>query len=177
MGFFDFLKSKPPSQVQELYAALVAQARQPAFYVDLAVPDTVDGRFDVLIAHITIMMRRLRQIEGDASETLGQALLETMFTDMDVNLREMGIGDMSVGKHVKKMAKAFYGRAELFETGLDAGGKGALESAMKETLFRNVAPSPAQLERAEAYFVALDHALSGATDGDAVAFRLDAPTV
>ncbi|MDP6954163.1 MAG: ubiquinol-cytochrome C chaperone family protein, partial [Alphaproteobacteria bacterium] len=75
-----------------LYGALVAQARRPEFYADLGVPDTVDGRFDMIMLHLSLLLRRLR---GD-DEALAQAVLDTTFDDMDRNLREMGAGDLGV---------------------------------------------------------------------------------
>jgi len=133
-------KETPLDPVIALYAALVNKARDPKFYVDYAVPDTVDGRFDMLVIHAMLVMRRLRETPAEVHAT-GQRLFDLMFTDMDRSLREMGVGDMSVGKHVKKMARAFYGRAAAYEEGMDAGGE-ALGKAITENLFRH-GPAPA----------------------------------
>jgi cytochrome b pre-mRNA-processing protein 3 len=93
-----------------LYGAAVAQARNPAFYVECRVPDTLDGRFDLIVLHLCLLIRRLRR-EGETGATLAQALFDTTFDDMDRSLREMGVGDLGVGRRVKAMASAFYGRA------------------------------------------------------------------
>ena len=176
MGFFDFFKQKAPDHATQLYGAVVAQARQPAFYTDLGVPDTVDGRFDVLIMHVTVLMRRLRQIEGGAGEALGQDVLTALFADMDMNLREMGIGDMSVGKHVKKMAKAFYGRAEVLEGALDGREGTDVKASLKDLVLRNVEPTEHQLDRLKTYLSDLDQVWSELPDERILAADLSAPT-
>jgi cytochrome b pre-mRNA-processing protein 3 len=142
MPFARFFKRKetPPDAVGAIYAALVNKARDPAFYLNFAVPDTVDGRFDMIVIHAMLIMRRLREVPAEVHST-GLALFDLMFADMDQSLREMGVGDMSVGKHVKKMAKAFYGRATAYEVGMD-GGPGDLAAALNENLYRQGAPSP-----------------------------------
>jgi cytochrome b pre-mRNA-processing protein 3 len=120
-------------QADVLYAALVAQARQTEFYADLGVPDTVDGRFDMIMLHLSLLLRRLR---GDG-EALAQAVLDTTFDDMDRNLREMGAGDLGVGRRVKAMARAYFGRFEAYDKALGAGDGDALA----EALARNVKPA------------------------------------
>lgn len=98
----------------KLYAAIVAQARSESFYRDCGVPDTVDGRFDLIVLHTYIVLDRLRA-EGEAGRKLSQQLFDTLFDDMDRSLREMGVGDLSVGKHVKRMASGFYGRMKAYD--------------------------------------------------------------
>jgi cytochrome b pre-mRNA-processing protein 3 len=123
--------SKPavPQAVTDLYAACVEQARQPAFYQDLAVPDTVDGRFDLLLLHVFIVMMRL------SNETqLKQQLFDLMFADMDRNLREMGVGDMSISKKIKPMISAFYGRGQAYHGAL-AGNDDDLAAALSRNLY------------------------------------------
>lgn len=125
-----------------LYAQIVAQARQPEFYDRCGVPDTLDGRFEMLALHVFLVLRRLKG-ERRPAASLAQELLDTMFADMDENLREMGVGDLSVGKRVKQMARAFYGRIAAYEDGLD-GAAGVLEAALARNLFGTVeATSPA----------------------------------
>src|ERR1700761_176269 len=100
--------------IDTLYAKAVAQARQPVFYAEREVPDTVDGRFDLLVLHVFLLLHRLGA-EGKATKSLNQGLFDLMFADMDRSLREMGVSDMSVGKRVKDMARAFYGRVDAYE--------------------------------------------------------------
>src|SRR5579885_2019728 len=96
-----------------LYRAVVAQARAPAFYVAYGVPDTLDGRFDLIALHMFLVLHRLKS-DTDAS-TVSQALFDIMFDDMDRSLREMGVGDLGVGRRVRAMAEALYGRMAAYE--------------------------------------------------------------
>ncbi len=95
---------------QRLYRSLVEQARQPVFYAAWAVPDSRDGRLQLVSVHAILLMRRLRD-EGQAGQALAQNLFDLMFEDLDRHLREWGVGDLSVGKHAKKLAQSFLGLA------------------------------------------------------------------
>ncbi|MGB1548449.1 MAG: ubiquinol-cytochrome C chaperone family protein, partial [Alphaproteobacteria bacterium] len=90
-----------------LYTQIVAQARRKEFYTAGGVPDTLDGRFEMLALHAFLVLYRLKRLDADE---LAQALFDMMFADMDENLREIGVGDLSVDKRVKRMVSAFYGR-------------------------------------------------------------------
>lgn len=107
-----------------LYAAIVARSREPYFYAELGVPDTVDGRFDMIVLHAWLVFRRLRELD---QFELSQALFDEMFADMDDNLRRIGIGDMSVGKNVKRMAEALYGRMNAYDEAILEGDKALIE--------------------------------------------------
>ena len=120
---------------EALYIRVVRQSRKPVFYEEYSVADTIDGRFDMIILHVFLVLRRLK-IEGKSTESLGQALFDAMFTTMDSSLREMGVGDLSVGKRIKKMATAFYGRVEAYDAPLIAGDRAALCDALARNLFR-----------------------------------------
>ena len=159
MGLFDrFREARRASDVSNsLYVQAVEQARSPAFFTQYGVPDTVDGRFDLIILHIMLLIRRLRG-NGKAAAEMSQSVLNHMFSDMDRNLREMGVGDLSVGKQVKKMAKAFYGRSEVWEEGMDAG-RAQLMSAFEETVYRSVEQSPEQVSSLADYTLAIDEVL------------------
>lgn len=122
-----------------LYESLVAQARQPGFYLHCGVSDTVDGRFDMILLHAFLVLRRLKRDHGQTAE-LGQALFDLMFADMDSNLREMGVGDLGVGRRVKAMAEAFYGRIAAYEAGL-ADDDAMLAEALRRNLFRKAEPA------------------------------------
>jgi cytochrome b pre-mRNA-processing protein 3 len=133
-----FFRTKTnPEQIaaERLYAALVAQSRQPVFYAELGVPDSVDGRFDMILLHSFIVMRRLGR-EGKSPRSLSQAIYDVMFVDMDRAVREMGIGDLSVKKHVRRMMKAFNGRVAAYESGLDDAAK--LHEALRRNLYGTV---------------------------------------
>src|ERR1041385_4793859 len=133
-------RSAAPSPAEALYLGLVRQARQPAFYARCGVPDSVDGRFDMITLHMALLLLRLKA-EGPAAADLGQALFDTLFADMDRSLREMGVGDLGVGKRVKEMGKAVYGRLAAYEAGL-AGAPGELEAALTRNLYGTVTPDP-----------------------------------
>lgn len=125
-----------------LYTALVTQARQPVFYASYGVPDTVDGRFEMIALHMFLVLHRLKAAEQGE---LAQQLFDTMFADMDKSLREMGAGDMGVGKRVRAMAEGLYGRMAAYEAGLD-GDDVILAAALRRNAFGTVpdpGPSPA----------------------------------
>ncbi|GAB5470957.1 MAG: ubiquinol-cytochrome C chaperone family protein [Rhodospirillales bacterium] len=123
-----------------LYRLTVEQGRRPIFYLDLGVPDSVDGRFDLLALHVFLVMRRLKD-QGAEAEALGQDLSEIFFADMDLNLRELGASDIGVGKRVKRMIEGFYGRALAYDAALRLGPEAPAEaegSDLEAVLRRNL---------------------------------------
>jgi cytochrome b pre-mRNA-processing protein 3 len=118
----------------ELYGAAVAAARQPVFYSDLRVPDTLDGRFDLVGLHVFLVIRRLTALPPPGPD-VAQAVFDAMFSDMDFNLREMGVSDLVVGRRVKAMWEALHGRSAAYEAAM---GQEPAESALAEALARNV---------------------------------------
>jgi len=153
-----------------LYRTLVEKARDPAFYSRLAVPDTVNGRFDMVVIHAMLVLRRLRG-GGQQADLAGKALLELLFKDMDQSLREMGVGDMGMKHHIKRMAKALFGRAAAYEAGLD-GDPAALAAALKENLYRHAQPQDAQLAQMSDYLRRATQQLEPQSVADIVAGRL-----
>lgn len=140
-------RQKPRSGLaRSLYETIVHQARQERFYRGLGVPDTVDGRFEVLALHAFLVMRRIKG-DGDIGQDAGQALLDAMFDDLDVNLREMGAGDMGVGKRVKAMVQAFYGRVVAYSSALE-GSDDDLSGALLRNLYRTREAPPEEGELA-----------------------------
>lgn len=121
------------------YRRVVEQARQPIFFTDYGVPDTLDGRFELICLHAFLYLHRLKGEAPPAAE-LCQSFFDQMFADFDRALREMGTGDLSVGKHVKRMARAFYGRIRAYEEGL-AGNEVALGAALARNVFGTVSES------------------------------------
>ncbi len=117
----------PPGTIEAIYGMIVTQAREPIFYRDLGVPDTVNGRFDLLLLHLWLLLRRLRAVQGAAE--LSQALFDRFCEDMDDNLREMGVGDQTVPKRMRAFGEAFYGRVQAYDGATEAGGE-ALASAI-----------------------------------------------
>ncbi len=137
------------SRADGLYRRLVDQARDPVFYALCGVPDTLDGRFDMIVLHVSLVVRRLRAGEI-AEKALAQMLFDTMMDDMDRSLREMGVGDLGVGRRVKAMAKAFYGRATAYDAALDEGAD-ALTAALERNLFAAARARPEQMRRVVDY--------------------------
>jgi cytochrome b pre-mRNA-processing protein 3 len=131
------------------YAAIVERAREPTFFADWGVPDTVDGRFEVLALHAFLVLNRLKSARPAAAEH-AQALFDAMFADLDRGLREMGASDLGVGHHVKAMARGFYGRIVAYEQGL-AGSDEALHAALRRNLFGTAAPDDGQVAAAARY--------------------------
>ena len=146
----NFFKRDPREQrARALYERVVAQARQPGFYRDCGVPDSVDGRFELIALHAFLVLHRLKADPTD-TEALGQALFDVMFQDMDQSLRELGAGDLGVGPRVKRMAQGLYGRIAAYEAGL-SGAAAELEAALRRNLFGTVTPEPEQVGAMAAY--------------------------
>lgn len=146
-----FKSNKTTDVAHDLYSAIVTQARQVVFYTDYGVPDTVDGRFDLIVLHAHILFDRLKDGTAD-EEILSQAIFDLMFADMDQNLREMGVGDIGVAKRVKAMVEAFFGRATAYADALKQPDDHDLSSALKRNLFRKTEPSDNQIHAATTYF-------------------------
>jgi cytochrome b pre-mRNA-processing protein 3 len=125
------------------YRRVVDQARRPAFFTDCGVPDTVDGRFELICLHAFLYLHRLKR-DQPRSAALGQRFFDEMFADFDRSLREMGTGDLSVGREIRRMAEAFYGRIEAYEKGLSEGDP-SLAAALTRNLFGTASPRTAQL--------------------------------
>lgn len=172
MSWFDRLARRaPPPSLEALYLAVAAQAREPAFYADLGVPDTIDGRFDLLCLHAALAIERLRrEPDGDA---LGQALFDRMFEHLDLGLREMGVQDLGVGRRIKAMAEGFRGRSLALRAALAAGDGATLRATLVRNVFGAAIPSDAALDALARYVEASAAALAAA-DGCAL-MRGEAP--
>lgn len=121
---------------QQLYIALVAQARQSFFYSRLGVPDTLDGRFDLLALHLFLILHRLKRENSPEIARLRRELMEACLRDMDRNLREMGVGDTGVGRRVKTMNDGLFGRIHAYDAALaPAAAAGMLEAALQRNVY------------------------------------------
>src|SRR6266699_3613726 len=131
--FNHFRKSRTASRgtIEAIYGMIVTQAREPLFYRDLGVPDTVNGRFDLLVLHLWMVLNRLKTIKGGT--VLSQALFDHFCDDMDANLRELGVGDLAVPKRMQAFGEAFYGRAAAYDLALAAGAE-----PLAQALCRNI---------------------------------------
>lgn len=124
-----------------IYGVIVTQARSPALYSEIGVPDTVSGRFEMVVMHAILVIRRL-EMGGDSARAAGQAVFDHFCRDMDSSLREMGIGDLSVPKHMRRVGEAYFGRMAAYEPGLSAGDKAALAEAIERTVFGGDGANP-----------------------------------
>jgi cytochrome b pre-mRNA-processing protein 3 len=133
-------KSRPTERIGKLlYLRCVEQARQPALYADLGAPDTVEGRFEVYSLHVYLLLHRLKGQGEQAAET-AQALFDTYVKSLDDALREMGVGDLSVGKKMRKLGEAFYGRVRSYEEAFAAlPDRTPLEALLGRTVFEGQA--------------------------------------
>ncbi len=162
-----------------LYRGLVAQARMPGFYLHAGVPDTVEGRFEMVALHAFLVLRRLKGA-GDPAKEVAQRVFDIMFDDMDQTLREMGVSDLSVGKKIKAMASAFYGRMAAYDAGLDAEGDKELQDAIRRNVFAGLDPAASNLAALALYVRNCVAVLGSQPDEDLLAGRLsfaDAPAV
>lgn len=140
---FKFLKERHArkQKAKALYNEIVRQARAPIFYEEWGVPDTLDGRFDMISLHCYIVMRRLNAAGQGA---LSQKLFDVFFVRMDQTLREMAIGDLAVPKHMKRMMQAFNGRANGYEAAVKASDSAALKAALVKNIYVSDAQAAAQ---------------------------------
>jgi cytochrome b pre-mRNA-processing protein 3 len=144
LEMFTRFKNNPVQHAAErAYRRVVEQARRPGFFTDGGIPDTIDGRFELICLHAFLYLHRMKAGQPQAT-TLGQRFFDTMFADFDRALREMGTGDLSVGREIRRMAEGFYGRVAAYERGL-AADDAALQAALARNLFGTAAPSAAHL--------------------------------
>jgi len=142
-----------------LYAGAVEQSRAPALYADLGAPDTVEGRFEVYSLHVVLLLDRMRGA-GAAAAEVSQALFDTYVSSLDHALREMGVGDLSVGRKMRKLGEAFYGRGKSYEAAFAALPDTAeLTALVIRTVYADADPEPAP--RLVAYILGQRAALAG----------------
>lgn len=135
-----FRRSDPQAALRALYAAIVARGREPHWYVEGAVADTVDGRFDMIAAVLSLVLLRIEELGGAEDSA---RLAEVFVDDMDGQLRQIGIGDLVVGKHIGRIMSALGGRMGAYRAAL--AGTASLEETLVRNLYRGEAPSPAAL--------------------------------
>ncbi|MEO6013372.1 MAG: ubiquinol-cytochrome C chaperone family protein [Devosia sp.] len=143
MIFNLFRKSVATPAVDEAYRSIVAQSRQPVFYADWGVADTVTGRFDMVSLHMALMLRRLNA--ESAARDFSQALVDLFFLDMDRSIRELGVTDIGVPKKIKTMGNVFYGLAGTLGEALDSGLPANVEAVLVRNVYGAVHPGAASL--------------------------------
>ncbi|QIG50912.1 ubiquinol-cytochrome C chaperone [Nordella sp. HKS 07] len=129
-----FKRKASRNSVRAVYGSIVAAARHAKPYAEWGVPDSVDGRYDMIILHAVLVLDRLGSA-GPSAQAFAQGLTDEVFADMDRSLREMGVGDLSVGKKVRRMAEIFYGRAQVYRPLLQAGDQAGLAEALGRNVF------------------------------------------
>ncbi len=164
-----FRKSRFREPAHYLFLAAVDQARDPVFYEKMGVPDSFDGRFDMIALHVYLVLRTLKNDNGTSgakeNQAFAQQLFDTMFRNFDDNLREMGVGDLSVAKKIRPMAEAFYGRAKAYDEALRdienaPGDLTPLALALTRNVFGDDTEKPGlEAERLAAYAFACDAGL------------------
>jgi len=132
---FDWLKhrNRTSATALELYGSSVAQARSGAFYRELGVADSFTGRFDLVMLHVALLVRRLTA-EGGAGKDLARGLIECMFAGLDDDMRELGVGDLTVPKKVQAAASTFYGRLSTLEAAFAQPDAEGLEGVLTRNL-------------------------------------------
>lgn len=133
LGLFRRRETPEQQQARRIYVALAGQARRPEFYADLKVPDTVDGRFDLLALHAWLVIERL-SAEPDAA-TLNQAVFDAMFGHLDLTVREMGAQDLGVGRRIKIMAEGFRGRSVACQAAMADPDPEALRAVVRRNVY------------------------------------------
>ena len=137
---------------EALYRTVVGQAREPFLFAEFQVPDTREGRLEMVLLHAVLVLRRL-QLEGEAGRALAQALFDLMFADIDQHMREWGVGDLSVGKQVKRVAESFYARAAAVEPALAAADAEALVPILTRNVYGGGDAHLASARRLAGYLV------------------------
>lgn len=154
MIFSLFRKDPRRIVIATLYERVASASRAPGLYGVLGVPDTIEGRFESLALHTILVLRALRQLPPPADD-VARDLMDAFFQDLDASLREMGIGDTTVPKRMKKLASSFFGRTQAYDAPLEAGD----ETALAEALGRNAWGGDKPAKSLARYALAADRAL------------------
>ena len=142
LGLKTLFKERPAAAAgRALYARAVEQARRPAFYAELGAPDTVMGRFELYSLHTILLVLRLKG-RGPAAAEAAQALFDAYLNGLDIALRELGVGDLSMGKKMKKLGRAFYGRTGSWERALS--GAEDLDALVARTVYEGASEADAR---------------------------------
>ncbi|WP_174299998.1 ubiquinol-cytochrome C chaperone family protein [Caulobacter sp. S45] len=168
-------KPRPAAQAgRALFKALSAQARHPIFYERLAVADTVEGRFELYVLHLVLVLHRLKGQGVQAAET-SQSVFDTFLRNLDEGLRDMGVGDLSVGKKMRKLGEAVYGRIKSYDRAFaDADQVGALQALIARTVYQD-RPDATSAKLLAVYAAAVVGRLAAEPLDDVLQARLDWP--
>ena len=162
--------------VGQVYDALAAAGRQPALYEDMNVPDTVMGRFEMLSAHVILFLRRTSR-GSEAVKAVGQDIVDEFFLDIDHSIRELGIGDVSVPKKMKKFGRMFYGRVGSYGAALDAADADSLADALRRNVHPAGGDGAPDMRPLARYLVEVERHLAERADEEILAGAISVPAV
>ncbi|MEA2906803.1 MAG: cytochrome b pre-mRNA-processing protein 3 [Alphaproteobacteria bacterium] len=145
-----FRRTPRAASIASFYGMIVAQARAPVFYQDYGVPDTVNGRFEMVVLHAVMVLDRLTA-GPEPLRAVGQAIFDLFCRDMDANLREMGVGDLAVPRTMRKIGEAFYGRQGAYRAALAAPDRQALTEVLARNVFAGASGAAPGADRLAAY--------------------------
>jgi cytochrome b pre-mRNA-processing protein 3 len=143
----------------ELYGAAVAAARMPAFYSRYGVADTIEGRYEMIVLHVVLLLMALRSAGREGSK-LAQALVDFMAADLDRSIRELGVGDLSVSRFMKRLGEGLYGRAAAYEAALTSDSA-ALSGVLLRNVYGGIDPGPGILAELADYTQLQHHHIAG----------------
>ena len=158
-----FLRPANPPQAVALFEAAMTRSRAPVFYAELGLPDTMQGRMEVLMLHLAALHRRLVRTEPHGP-ALWQDTLDYAMSEIERAMREVGVGDVTVPKRMRRVAEAFYGRAKAYGDALDAGDRSALADALSRNAYAEAQPDPVAVGRLAEDLVAVAAALDAQDD-------------
>ena len=121
---------------EQLYRKALEASRNPELYLEFKVADSLDGRFDMLCLHVALIMRRLKAAEELRCAGFSQNLFDIFFADMDLTVREMGVGDLGVARRVRQMSEAYMGRLMAYSAHLDAKDTEGLAASLARNVSR-----------------------------------------
>jgi cytochrome b pre-mRNA-processing protein 3 len=156
-----------------LYRRIADHARRPILFIAYGVPDTIDGRFEMLCLHVYPLFHRLKG-QGAEAEALSQTTYDAMFADLDGSLRELGVADLGVGRRIKTMTEALNGRIHAFDRAF-AAGDAELREAVRRNVYGTAAPSEDQVRAMADYLRHIREALLASSLADLCAGRLSLP--
>jgi cytochrome b pre-mRNA-processing protein 3 len=164
-----FRRSANRAVIDRLSGEIVAAARQPALFAEYGIEDSIDGRFEALTLHAALVLRRLNRMPPPGPE-MAQDLADSIFRSLDATLRERGVGDLSVPRHMKTFAAAFLGRAAAYDLALESGAQ-----RLSAALLRNVYEGYGNPDRLARYVAAAVEALDKVPLEDFLAAKIAFP--
>jgi cytochrome b pre-mRNA-processing protein 3 len=158
-------------EARVLYRQIAERARRPVLYTLYGVPDTIDGRFEMLCLHAYAVFHGLKG-KGPDADALSQAIYDAMFADLDGALRELGVADLGVGRRIKTMTEALNGRIQAYDRGFESNGDGDLEQAVRRNIYGTATPTEDQVRVMAQYMHSIRNAFMQASFADLCSARV-----